>query len=153
VGACVGIQHLDYAEFEAARKLIRLGTAFRRHLNAEMELRAFQNGLSAAATPDRCWELIKDSYSRFGYNEISLELGGRLFTYKSNNHNVSRTCTLQFNLSENDYLRLSREFGTEPPLFVARFNHTVGVILGPKAHQMRPSEPARQKIETAVEHA
>jgi UDP-GlcNAc:undecaprenyl-phosphate GlcNAc-1-phosphate transferase len=153
VGACFGIQRLEYAEFEAAHRLIRLGAAFRRHLNAEMELRTFQNSLAAAATSDRCWELIQDTYSRFGYAEIRLELGGQLFTHRSNTYHVSKTCTLRFNLSENDYLSISREFNTEPPPIVARFNHTVGVILGPKAHQMRPAESARQAIEVAVEHA
>lgn len=151
VGACLGIQHLNYAEFEAAQRLIRLGAAFRRHLNEEMELRAFQNGLVDAATADRCWELIKYTYGRFGYDEIRLELGGRLFTYKSHTNHASKTCTLRFNLSENDYLSLSRKFDTEPPSIVARFNHAVGVILAPKAHQMRPAESARQTIEALAE--
>jgi UDP-GlcNAc:undecaprenyl-phosphate GlcNAc-1-phosphate transferase len=153
VGACVGIQRLEYAEFEAARKLIRLGAAFRSHLNAEMELRTFQQSLAAAVTADRCWELIRDTYSRFGFNEIRLKLGGRLFAHTPHATSVARNWTVRINLSDKDYLGLSREFDTETPPIVACFTDAVGVILGPKAHQMRSAESVRQTIETLVEHA
>jgi UDP-GlcNAc:undecaprenyl-phosphate GlcNAc-1-phosphate transferase len=67
LGAWFGVQHLRYAEFGIARRLVLAGN-FRRQLNAELLLASFCDNLIAAATPDQCWNVLQHNYSEFGFN-------------------------------------------------------------------------------------
>lgn len=134
-GVWVGIHYLGYTEFEMARRVILTGN-FRRRLNAELQLSTFRDNLAAALTPDECWEVLQNNYSEFGFNEIRFKLGGHLFTHTTNGHHNANTWTVRMNLSENNYLNLSREYDTQPPPIVARFTDAIGEILRPKSAVM-----------------
>jgi UDP-GlcNAc:undecaprenyl-phosphate GlcNAc-1-phosphate transferase len=134
-GAWFGIQHLGYAEFEMARRLV-LGGNFRRQLNAELKLAKFRDDLAAATTPDQCWNVLQHMYSEFGFNEIRFKLGGRLYTHTTNGPDAAETWTVRIRLSENDYINLSREFDTESPPIVARFTDAIGKVLPTKTSMM-----------------
>jgi UDP-GlcNAc:undecaprenyl-phosphate GlcNAc-1-phosphate transferase len=148
-GAWIGIEHLGYAEFAMARRIVLAGT-FRCRLNAELHLSTFCDDLAAAVTPDRCWEVLQQAYSEFGFNEIRFKLGGRLYTHTTNGHHVANTWTVRIQLSENDYLNLSREFDTEAPPVVARFTDAIGKILCTKTSETLRTDPIHTDIEIAV---
>jgi hypothetical protein len=148
-GAWIGVQHLGYAEFGMARRMVLAGN-FRRHLNAELQLSAFRDDLAAAVTPDQCWEVLQHTYGEFGFNEIRFKLGGRLYTHTTNGHHIANTWTVRFQLSENDYLNLSREFDTEAPPIVARFTDAIGKILWTKTSEMPRADPIHLDIAIAV---
>jgi len=139
-GALIGVHHLGYAEFDMARRIVLAGQ-FRRRLNAELQLSKFCDDLAVADTPDRCWDLLQHTYSEFGFNEIRFKLGGRLYTHSTNGHHVANTWTVRIQLSENDYLNLSREFDTEAPPIVARFTDAIGKILYSKTSEMLRTDP------------
>jgi UDP-GlcNAc:undecaprenyl-phosphate GlcNAc-1-phosphate transferase len=141
LGAWVGIQHLGYAEFDAARRMV-LGGTFRRLLNAQLQLVTFRDGLAAAATPDQCWEVLHHAYSDFGFNEITLKLGDRSYTHTTNGHHIANCWTIRIALSETEYLNLSREFDTETPPIVAPFADTIGKVLQTKIAGMGRDRPA-----------
>ena len=132
-----------------ARRLVLAGN-FRRHLNAELQLSTFRDDLAAAVTPDQCWEVLQHTYSEFGFNEIRFKLGGRLYTHTTNGHHVADTWTVRIQLSENDYLNLSREFDTEAPPIVARFTDAIGKILRTKTSEMLRTDPIHRDIAIAV---
>lgn len=148
-GALIGIQQLGYAEFGMARRIILAGN-FRRLLNAELQLSTFGDDLVAAATPDQCWEVLQHTYSEFGFNEIRFKLGGRLYSHTMNGHHVAKTWTVRLQLSENDYLNLSREFDTEAPPIVARFTDAIGKILCTKTSEMLRTGPIHPDIENPI---
>jgi hypothetical protein len=131
VGICFGVGHLKYAEFEMARRLVLAG-GFRRYLNAEIELSAFQDKLAVAATADQCWEVLQGTYTQFGFNEIRFKFGGRLFSDTSNSRLVAKALIVRINLPENGYLNLSREFAREAQPIASRFTDVVGSILSSK---------------------
>lgn len=151
VGAWIGVRQLGYAEFEMARRMVLAGN-FRRHLNAELQFSTFREGLSAAVTPDQCWEILQHAYSDFGFYEIRFKLGGRLYTHTTNGHHVANTWTLRIRLSGSDYLNLSREFDTEPPPIVARFTDAIGKILSPKTCEMLRTHQMHPDIAISVGH-
>jgi len=134
-GAWFGIQHLGYAEFEMARRLVLAGN-FRRQLNAELLLAQFRDNLAAANTPDQCWEVLQHTYGEFGFNEIRFKVGSRLYTHTTNGHHPAETWTVRIQLSKNDYVNLSREFDTESPPIVARFTDAIGKVLPAKTTEM-----------------
>ena len=142
-GAWFGIQHLGYAEFEMARRLILAGN-FRRQLNAELQLTTFRDSLAAAATPEQCWQVLQNTYSDFGFNEIRFKLAGLVYTHTTNGHHVPNTWTVRIQLSESDYVNLSREFDSESPPIVARFTDAIGNVLPTKTSELlraRRSQP------------
>jgi UDP-GlcNAc:undecaprenyl-phosphate GlcNAc-1-phosphate transferase len=136
VGVLFGVQRLGYAEFEAARRIV-FGANFRRLLNAELLLGTFHDELAAAATPDECWAVLQRNYSEFGFYEIRFKVGDRIYRDTTNGHGVPRSWTLRIQLSEIDYLNLSREFATQAPPIVARFSDVIGQVLTAKASAMR----------------
>jgi UDP-GlcNAc:undecaprenyl-phosphate GlcNAc-1-phosphate transferase len=148
-GAWIGVQHLGYAEFGMARRMV-LGGNFRRHLNAELQLSTFRDNLAAAVTPEQCWEVLQHTYSEFGFNEIRFKVGGRLYTHTTNGHHVADTWTVRIRLSENDYLNLSREFDTEAPPIVARFTDAISKVLRPKTFEMLRTDPFHPDIAIAI---
>jgi UDP-GlcNAc:undecaprenyl-phosphate/decaprenyl-phosphate GlcNAc-1-phosphate transferase len=148
-GAWIGVQHLGYAEFGMARRMV-LGGNFRGHLNAELQLSTFRDNLTAAATPEQCWEVLQHTYSEFGFNEIRFKVGGRLYTHTTNGHHVADTWTARIRLSGNDYLNLSREFDTEAPPIVGRFTDAISKILRTKNSEMLRTGPIHMDIAIAV---
>ena len=54
---------------------------------------------------------------------------------------LQHTWTVRIQLSENDYLNLSREFDTEAPPIVARFTDAIGKILCTKTSEMLRTGP------------
>jgi UDP-GlcNAc:undecaprenyl-phosphate GlcNAc-1-phosphate transferase len=147
VGAWIGIQHLGYSEFEMARRIVLAGN-FRRHLNAELQLSTFSDDLTAAVTPDQCWTVLQHSYSNFGFKEIRLKLGCRLYTHTTNGYHVADTWTVRIPLSENDYLNLSRGFDTEAPQILARYTDAIGKMLRVKTSQMLRAD--RVHVDSAI---
>jgi len=144
-GACIGVHHLRYAELGMARRIAFAGN-FRRLLNAELHLSTFRDDLAAALTPDQCWEVLQHTYSEFGFNEIRLKLGGRLYTDTTNGHHIANTWTVRIQLSENGYLNLSREFDTQAPPIVARFTDAIGKVLRAKTFEMLRTDPIHRPI-------
>jgi UDP-GlcNAc:undecaprenyl-phosphate GlcNAc-1-phosphate transferase len=148
-GVWMGVHHLGYTEFEMARRLVLAGN-FRRHLNAELQLNTFHEDLAAAASPERCWEILQHTYSEFGFNEIRFKFGDRLYTHTTNGHHTADTWTVRIRLSENDYLNLSREFDAEAPPIVSRFTDAIGRILRAKTSELLRTEPIRPAITISV---
>jgi UDP-GlcNAc:undecaprenyl-phosphate GlcNAc-1-phosphate transferase len=149
-GAWIGVQHLGYAEFAVARRIVLAGT-FNRLLNAELQLSAFRDNLAAAVTPDQCWEVLQHTYSEFGFNEMRFKLGGRLYTHTTNGHHVANTWTVRIQLSENDYLNLYREYDTPAPPIIARFTDVIGEILRTKSSKMLRTNPIQADIAVAIQ--
>jgi UDP-GlcNAc:undecaprenyl-phosphate/decaprenyl-phosphate GlcNAc-1-phosphate transferase len=148
--AWVGIQHVGYAEFETARRIMRAHT-FRRLLNAEIQLTTFRDALAVATTSDQCWEVLCHAYSDFGFNEIKLKLAGRSYRHTTNGHHVPNIWSIRIPLSETEYVALSREFDMQSPPIVARFVDTIGKILSARASERREvGWPSGRRLPTAA---
>lgn len=112
--------------------------ALRRPLNAEVLLQAFCTKLTAAATSDECWEILQRAYGEFGFNEIRFKIGDRLYCHNTNGHGVRNPWTVRIQLSENDYLNLSREFEAEAAPILSRFSDVIAQVLTAKTAAMMP---------------
>ncbi len=148
-GVWSGVQYLGYAEFQMARRMIMAGN-FRRQLNAELRLSMFHEHLAAAATPNECWEVLRHSYSEFGFNEIRFKLGDRLYTHTINGHHIANTWTVRIQLSKNEYLNLSREFETEAPPIVTGYTDAIGRALCRKTFEIQGAETDRRDSGNAI---
>ena len=76
--AWIGVQHLGYAEFGIAGRLV-LGGSFRGLVNTQLHLQQFERSLYQADNLDEAWALIVAGARDFGLFGVQFCLGGRLF--------------------------------------------------------------------------
>ncbi len=74
--AWIGVQHLGYAEFGIAGRLV-LRNSFRGMVNVQLQLQQFERKLSLTQTVDAAWELIVAGAREFGWSGVRLRLGHR----------------------------------------------------------------------------
>jgi UDP-GlcNAc:undecaprenyl-phosphate GlcNAc-1-phosphate transferase len=105
----IGIQHLGYAEFETARDLI-FQRAFRRILDAQVSLRAFETQLSAAGSNEECWSLIRETARKAGFVSVSMQLHGRVYEEMIKEVDPALCWSIRVPLNGFDYVNFSHEF-------------------------------------------
>jgi hypothetical protein len=69
---------------------------------------------------------------------------------RTDDHRFPNTWTVWIQLSDNDYLNLSREFDTQVPPIVARFTDAIGPILQTKTSEMVLTDPIHMDITIGV---
>lgn len=77
VSAWIGIQHLGYVEFAAARQLFVKGT-FRRIIDFQTRLQEFEEALRSIETLDECWKLILTASREFGFHGVRMYVQGQI---------------------------------------------------------------------------
>jgi UDP-GlcNAc:undecaprenyl-phosphate GlcNAc-1-phosphate transferase len=108
--AWIGVQRLGYVEFGAAGRMFVEG-AFRRRLNNELALRAFDDALKAAATPEDCWHAIREACRKFGFTHVQLRMNGYRFDETLAETNGNPTWGIEIPLPEDGSVHLIRCFG------------------------------------------
>ncbi len=73
----IGVQHLGYAEFSEARKII-LGGTVRQLIASQTKLRSYRWALERAGSIDECWNLTVDAMRELGFDHVELVLPGGL---------------------------------------------------------------------------
>ena len=73
----IGIQHLGYAEFTEARKIILSGTV-RQLIASQSKLRSYRYALEQAESLHECWELTVEAMRELGFDHVELFLPGVL---------------------------------------------------------------------------
>ncbi len=69
VTAAFALEYLDYSEFRIAGRMIINGR-LRRLVAAEIDLDLFKRELAATGDFDECWNLLRRTYTKFGFNQI-----------------------------------------------------------------------------------
>lgn len=124
----LGIQYLGYAEFDLAGRLLFSGE-FQRSVSAQLDLRKFRDGLTAAATPAGCWEVIREACAKFGFEQVRLCLAGELFESGVGDMGAAGWM-VRVPLSNRDYATLMRPFASPAlPMAVAPFVDSLREIL------------------------
>jgi UDP-GlcNAc:undecaprenyl-phosphate/decaprenyl-phosphate GlcNAc-1-phosphate transferase len=70
-GVWIGVQHLGYTEFAAARRVL-LGGAFRGLIHAQLCLQAFEESLRKANSLDDFNDLLRKGAPEFGFTDVEL---------------------------------------------------------------------------------
>jgi len=101
-------------------------------LNSQVSLQVFHEQLTAAATPERCWEIILDACKDAGFHQVQMVLAGQTFEWQDG-INPLNTWDITIPISGSDYVRLTRSFGggTQPNI-IAPFADLLRQALVPK---------------------
>lgn len=78
-GAWIGVQHLGYGEFQAARTVV-FGGLIQRVINAQVTLKQLRSGLAGADSLDEQWNILSDTSRKLGFHEAGLTVDGRVWT-------------------------------------------------------------------------
>lgn len=107
--ALLGVHTLGYVEFKVARRMLTEGTLWR-IVNIHLSLDALANSLVEAKTTDEWWCTLQRACEEFGFQEASLELGGRVYDMPQSAGERSGCWTMRVPLSDSDSIYLTRLF-------------------------------------------
>lgn len=120
----IGIRQLDYTEFASASRMF-LGGKFRRIIDVETRMADFESSLSKSATVDECWDHVRTGSQAFGFHEVRMSLGGRVFEEACSGPAKARW-QLRIPLSDSQYVNFSRDFDSDMnPLVLSAFVEAV----------------------------
>jgi UDP-GlcNAc:undecaprenyl-phosphate/decaprenyl-phosphate GlcNAc-1-phosphate transferase len=126
-----GIQHLGYAEFNLAGRLIQPRT-FQRVLDAQMRLRALEQDLKTAGTVDDCWAVIRAASRDLGFQRLSMRLDHTVYRETLAEPANGHSWTLRVPLSETEFVEFARDSGAP----------STPAVMGPRADLLqRALEP------------
>jgi UDP-GlcNAc:undecaprenyl-phosphate GlcNAc-1-phosphate transferase len=138
----LGIQYLGYAEFGLTSRLLFRG-GFQRSVDAQIQLRHFQESLAVAKNVQECWQVIRDSARIFGFDRIRLRFSGESFEEDVSASAASRW-HLRVPLPDGDYVEFYRGFQSPvPPMVAGLLVDTLSEALTAKLAEFRsaPSSP------------
>jgi UDP-GlcNAc:undecaprenyl-phosphate/decaprenyl-phosphate GlcNAc-1-phosphate transferase len=122
----VGISQLGYSEFSAARRML-FGGRFRRIIDVEARLKDFEANLTKAAGVEDCWNHIRTGSRDFGFHEVRMNCGGRIFEELHFEAADARPrWQLRIPLRDSQYVNFYRGFDNEmDPLVISAFVEAV----------------------------
>lgn len=125
--AWIGIQYLGYIEFGTATKLVVKGR-FRKVVDAEVQLRLFEDRLTRADTLMDCWEAICSAARDFGFNGVRLNVATANLTDSFST--CHRSWQVRVPLPEDQYINFYCSFGHDRRLdmvsgFISVVEHTL----------------------------
>jgi len=139
----IGIQKLGYVEFGLARRLLAR-SEFRRMLNAQIRMGAFEQSLAGARTAEDCWRLIRDASRDFGFYGVRVQFAGRLFEEQMSPEASRAHWQMRVLVSDSDYVNLTGGQSTVVPQTVLMtFADTLHGTLAMKLSEMRPLAAVR----------
>jgi UDP-GlcNAc:undecaprenyl-phosphate GlcNAc-1-phosphate transferase len=120
VAAWLGIQHLDYAEFGLATRLLFKG-AFRQIIDVQVRLQQFERSLASAVTLEQRWQCILSGCREFGLTGVRLKVHDRTLEFLPQLTHGAHW-QLRIPLSDSQYLNLYRDFESDlEPTILAGF--------------------------------
>lgn len=118
--ACIGIRHLEYAEFVTAGRMFLRGK-FRLIIDSETRLMDFEKALERSSGVQECWAKVLAGSREFKFQGVRLSLDGQSFENFGSNH-AGQLWELRIPLPNSQYVGFFRDFETEAsPLIVSAF--------------------------------
>jgi len=135
--AWMGVQHLGYAEFGVAGRIILAGS-FRSVVNIQLKLQQFERALHQTSTLDDAWLVIAASAQDFGLSGVRLRVDDRFFDSMPG-LDTTNYWQVRVPLSHGQFLNVSHD--------PAREVHPVVLASFPKVleHFLRSRFPARSE--------
>jgi UDP-GlcNAc:undecaprenyl-phosphate GlcNAc-1-phosphate transferase len=120
VAAWIGIQHLDYAEFGLATRLLFKG-AFRQIIDVQCRLQQFELSLANASTLEQRWQSIRTGCLEFGFTGVRLKVHDRTLEFLPEITSGAHW-QLRIPLPDSQYVNLYRDFQSDvEPTVLAGF--------------------------------
>jgi len=151
--AWIGVQNLGYAEFDQARKMILAG-GFRRALNSQLILRAFEQSIASAASLDECWDALQEAGTKLGFAEVHWSVAGTLYHKAIWRIDGNAAWSIKIPLEGSDFVSFGRASDTDPlainiSVLANAMRDTIGAKDGAPAKLVHAAEEALKKTHFA----
>jgi UDP-GlcNAc:undecaprenyl-phosphate GlcNAc-1-phosphate transferase len=152
--AWIGVQHLGYTEFSAAKQLFSQRT-FRQIVDAQVSLSIFEEELAKATAPDEYWRLLRDTARKYGFAQARLQFGGQVFEEQLAAADANRCWTIRIPLWNGDYVNLCHESkaSISPMVIVTPLAEVLQRVLGPRVRRdgaLAPAVNGSNRVEPAL---
>ena len=133
--AWVGVQHLGYAEFSLATRML-IGGSFQRMLASQLQLRKFEEELIATAGVEECCRLLAESCQKFGFAGFFIDFHGQTLRKTFLEQDVEVCWIVRIPLAGTGYLNLTRPFNSSEQVAVVPFVQVLRDILPEKLQSL-----------------
>ncbi|MDQ6679194.1 MAG: undecaprenyl/decaprenyl-phosphate alpha-N-acetylglucosaminyl 1-phosphate transferase [Acidobacteriota bacterium] len=141
--AWVGIQHLGYAEFSVAGRMLFRGN-FQGNLKAQLDLHTLQKQLESASSVDDCWRAVSEACGKFGFRCVLLEANGLSFDGLHAGGSTDKFWTLRVPLGSTGHIEFSRELQSASlSAIVGPFVEVIHTSLLARLRYLRERPPIR----------
>ncbi|MBM3784402.1 MAG: undecaprenyl/decaprenyl-phosphate alpha-N-acetylglucosaminyl 1-phosphate transferase [Acidobacteria bacterium] len=131
--AWIGVQHLGYGEFAAARKMVLRGT-LRSMIDVQLRLQQYETTLTEAESDAAIWDTIRLGSEEFGFEGARLLLHGKV--YERTVVADQPTWQLRIPLPQGQYVNFYRSVeATMHPLVLTLFSQATERILREKLRE------------------
>jgi UDP-GlcNAc:undecaprenyl-phosphate/decaprenyl-phosphate GlcNAc-1-phosphate transferase len=145
----IGVQHLGYVEFGVAGRLLVDG-AFRRLLNSHISIENLEESLTAASSPEDCWNVLRRYYREFGFYRIEVQMAGQRLSECAEMQPL-QSWKVTVPISELSYIELHRGFGpAQQHQVVASFVDVMRKVLEPKCTVFERIGPQTERGQVAM---
>jgi UDP-GlcNAc:undecaprenyl-phosphate GlcNAc-1-phosphate transferase len=139
----IGVQHLGYVEFGVAGRLFIDG-AFRRLLNSHISIENLEESLTAASTPEDCWNVLRRGFREFGFHRIDMQMNGQTLSDCTEIQPL-QSWKVSVPISEASRVELYRGFGpAQQHQVVAGFVDVLRRVLEPKMIAFERISPQKE---------
>ena len=146
--AWLGVQHLGYAEFGVAGRLL-FGIRLRGIVNVQLQMQQFERDLEAAGSLEEAWEVICRGCREFGFAGARMRVNGTELERSFAATERAQAWQLRVPLGEDDYLNLLRSADSGiHPVVLGHFPEVAARVLksrfGRDAQRVEHPEPAQR---------
>ena len=124
IAAWVGVQHLGYGEFSAARTVF-FGGVIGRVINAQVSLRQMDHQLGATQRFEQRWDILTNSCRKLGFSDAGLEFNGQQWSHHVGTHRSADCWQLSVPLNGSGRAQFSVPFNFPQPATIAPFAEIV----------------------------
>lgn len=110
--AWIGVQHLGYAEFGIAGRLVFRG-ALRRIIDVQVRLQQFERSLHAARGIEEKWHIILEGCREFGFRGARMKIGDRIYEDIAPPSGTGAVWQLRIPLPDGQYVNFYRDLQTD----------------------------------------
>jgi len=141
--AWIGVQHLGYAEFSVAGRMLFSGN-FPGNLRAQLDLHTLQKQLESASSVDDCWRAVSEACGKFGFRCVRMNANGLSFDGLEFGGSADKFWTLRVPLGSTGHIEFSRELqSTSLSTIVGPFVEVIHTSLLSRLRYLRERPPVR----------
>lgn len=118
--AWIGVQHLGYVEFSVAGRMLLAGS-FQRMLESQLQLRKFEEELTATKRLEECWRVLTEACRKFGFAGFVIDFRGRTLRKTFFEKDPEACWVVRIPLAGRGYLSLTRPFDSSEQTAVVPF--------------------------------
>jgi UDP-GlcNAc:undecaprenyl-phosphate GlcNAc-1-phosphate transferase len=148
--AWIGVQHLGYAEFGIAGRLLFQGT-LRRIVDVQFRLREFEQAFRAAPAWEQAWQVLRQGARSFGFQGVRIRVLGKTLEDRDPALDSQPSWQLRVPLPDRQYVNFYCDMQTAlHPVVLGSFGQTVERVLTARLAEFQQQQEEQHTMSAVV---